>query len=75
MCCKNGSKVFYVLFRAIETTKPVQIFSKHNHVYKSLEVFNHFPNPNEVVQVMKKNLIDEDSVKVMKVEIPYSKLF
>ena len=75
MCCKNGSKAFYILFRTLETSKPVQIFSKQNHVYKSLEVFNQFPNPNEVVQVMKKNLIDEDSVKVMKVEIPYSKLF
>jgi len=76
MCSNNGVKVFYVLFRAIETTKPVQIFSKHNHVYKSVEVFNRFPNPPEVVQVMKKNLVDDIySVKLMKVEIPYSKLF
>ena len=73
MCSKNGTKAFYVLFRTIPVTKP-QIFSK-NHVYKSLEVFNRFPNPPEVVQVMKKNLVDEDSVKIMKVEIPYSKLF
>lgn len=75
MCCKNGSKAFYILFRTLETSKPVQIFSKQNHVYKSLEVFNQFPNPNEVVQVMKKNMVDEESVKLMKVEIPYSKLF
>jgi hypothetical protein len=45
-------------------------------VYKTLEVFNRFPNPPEVVQVMKKNMVDDIySVKVMKVEIPYSKLF
>ena len=76
MCCKNGSKVFYILFRSLETTKPVQIFSKQNHVYRSLEVFNYFPNPNEVVHAMKKNLVDDIySVKVMKIEIPYSKLF
>jgi hypothetical protein len=75
MCCKNGSKAFYVLFRSFETTKP-QIFSKHNHVYKALEVFNRFPNPPEVVQVMKKNLVDDIySVKLMKVEIPFTKLF
>jgi len=75
MCCKNGSKVFYVLFRTIET-KPVQIFSKQNHVYKPLDVFNQFPSPQEVVVSMKKNLIDDIySVKVMKVDIPYSKLF
>ena len=76
MCCKNGSKAFYVLFRTIEVSKPVQIFSKQNHVYKPLDVFNQFPSPNEVVQVMKKNMVDDIySVKVMKVDIPYSKLF
>lgn len=71
MCTKNGVKVFYVLFKTIETTKP-QIFSNHNHVYKSLEVFNHFPNSSDLIQVIKKN---DDSVKLMKIEIPYSKLF
>lgn len=76
MCCKNGTKAFYILFRTLETSKPVQIFSKQNHVYRSLEVFNHFPNPNEVVHVMKKNLVDDIySVKVMKIEIPFNKLF
>ena len=75
MCCKNGAKVFYVLFRTIEV-KPVQIFSKQNHIYRSLDVFNQFPNPNEVVQSMKKNLVNDIySVKIMKVDIPYSKLF
>jgi hypothetical protein len=74
MCSKNGVKVFYVLFRAIETTKPVQIFSKHNHVYKSLEVFNHFPNSLELIQIIKKT-DDKESLKLMKIEIPYSKLF
>jgi hypothetical protein len=73
MCSKNGSKAFYILFRTIAVTKP-QVLSK-NHVYKCLEVFNRFPNPNEIVNVMKKNLVDDDSVKVMKVDIPYSKLF
>jgi hypothetical protein len=72
MCSKNGSKAFYILFRALETSKPVQIFSKQNHVYKSLEVFNRFPNPNEVAHVMKKNVVDGESVKLMKIEIPYS---
>lgn len=73
MCCKNGSKVIYVLFRATEVT-PGKILS-NNSVYHHLEVFKQFPNPNEVLQVMKKNLVDRDSIKVMKVEIPYSKLF
>jgi hypothetical protein len=76
MCCKNGSKVFYVLFRTFEVSKPVQIFSKQNHVYKPFDVFNQFPSPQEVVFSMKKNLVDDIySVKIMKVDIPYSKLF
>lgn len=74
MCTKNGKKVFYVLFRAIETTKSVQIISNHNHVYKSLEVFNHFPNSSELIQIIKKT-DDKESLKLMKIEIPYSKLF
>ena len=75
MCCKNGAKAFYVLFRTIEVSKPVQIFSKQV-VYKPLDVFNQFPSPQEVVVCMKKNMVDDIySVKVMKVDIPYSKLF
>jgi len=75
MCHKNGTKAFYVLFKSI-SSKPVQLFSKENHVYKSLEVYNRFPNPNEVIQVMKNNSIDDIySVKIIKIDIPFNKLF
>jgi len=67
MCYKNTVKVFYVLFRAVEKKPFSQI--------KSLDVFNQYPTSNEFARVMKNNVLDKDSIKVMKVEIPFSKLF
>lgn len=75
MCCKNGAKSFYVLFRVFETSKPVHIITNQTHVYKSLDVFNQFPTPNEVICTLNKNFVEPNSIRVMRIDIPYSKLF
>ena len=73
MCCKHGSKAFYVLFTTVKTTLPVQTITKHDVAYKALEVFKVFPTPRQVVNTMKHNdEHDIDFVRIMKIEIPYS---
>jgi hypothetical protein len=76
MCCKHGSKAFYVLFTTVKTTLPVQTITKHDVAYKALEVFKVFPTTRQVVNTMKSNdEHDIDFVRIMKIDIPYSKLF
>lgn len=67
MCCKNGSKRFFVLLLNSQKTLPL--------VPKSLEVFKERPDVNKIVEwAHKLKLKDITDLQVMPIEIPYSRL-
>ncbi len=67
MCCKNGSKRFFVLLLNSQKTLPL--------VPKSLEVFKERPDVNKIVEwAHKLKVKDITDLQVMPIEIPYSRL-
>jgi len=74
MCVKNGVKTFFIIFQTVKTNQPITFISGQN-VYKSLEVFKAFPTPHQIANVIKDNNVDDlNSLRAMKVDIPFSKL-
>ena len=67
MCCKNGSKRFFVLL--LNSQKTVALAPK------SLEVFNERPDVNKVVDWARKLKLKElTDLQVMPIDIPFSRL-
>jgi hypothetical protein len=67
MCCKNGSKRFFVLLLNSQKTLPL--------VPKSLEVFKERPDVNKIIEwAHKLKVKDITDLQVMPIEIPYSRL-
>jgi hypothetical protein len=67
MCCKNGSKRFFVLL--LNSQKTVQVAPT------SLEVFKERPDVNKIVEWAHKLKVKElTHLQVMPIDIPYSRL-
>jgi len=64
MCCKNGSKKFFVLLLNSQKTLP-----------KSLEVFKERPNLNKIIEWAQKLQIKElNEIQIVPIDIPFSRL-
>ena len=64
MCCKNGSKRFFVLLLNSQKTLP-----------KSLEVFKERPDINKVVEWARKLKVKEvTELQIIPIDIPFSRL-
>lgn len=67
MCCKNGSKKFFVLL--LNSQKTVKIAPR------SLEVFKERPHITKIIEWADKLKVKElNDIQVVQIEIPYSRL-
>jgi hypothetical protein len=68
MCCKNGSKRFFVLLLNSQKMAPL--------APRSLEVFKERPDVNKIVEWGRKLKVKElTDLQVMPIDIPFSHLF
>jgi hypothetical protein len=67
MCCKDGSKRFFVLLLNSQKMVPL--------APRSLEVFKERPDLNKIIEWARKLKVDELSqLQVMPIEVPFSRL-
>jgi len=67
MCCKNGSKRFFVLLLNSQKTLPL--------APRSLEVFKERPDVNKLVEWARKLKVKElTDLQVIHIDIPFSQL-